>query len=233
MAGRRVSRILCGADPQGSEETLRRFGDAARDEEVQAVCVVGDLGGDGDRVEGYRTVFRALGQIGLPAFWVPGPSDAPVADYLREAHNMEVVFPFLHGLHGTVAFADGHVLFAGFGGEVSDDPDAQREEVSRLRYPRWEPEYRLKLVRELDEHQVVLAFSTPPAHKGRATQGSEALAELVGTYRPRLVVCNGERGSELLGRTLVISPGSLGEGHVAIADLHSHEVETRELAGAR
>jgi Icc-related predicted phosphoesterase len=209
---------------------LQALGEPVESSDVQAVCLVGDLGGTSDPSEGYRTVFRGLGELGLPAFWVPGPGDAPIVDYLREAHNMEVVFPFLHGIHGTVAFADGHVLFAGFGGEVSDNPDAPRDEVSHLTYPRWEPEYRLKLIRELDEHQLVLAFSTPPAHKGLGTAGSDALAELVGTYRPRLVVCGGERGTEKVGRSIVVAPGSLEDGHFAVADLHSHDVEMRELS---
>src|SRR3954452_14828691 len=134
----RVTRVLCAADPHGSGEALERLGGAAADHDVQALCVVGDLGGHSDAFEGYRSVFRALGRIGMPAFWVPGPGDAPIARYLREAYNAELVHPLLRGVHGTVAFADGHVLFAGFGGEVSDDPDARRDEESRLRYPRWE-----------------------------------------------------------------------------------------------
>jgi hypothetical protein len=146
---------------------------------------------------------------------VPGPGDAPVDHYLREAYNVEVVFPLLRGLHGTMAFAPGHVLFAGFGGEVSDDPDAARDETTRLSYPRWEPEYRLKLVHELAEHQLVVLLATPPAHKGHGTTGSEALAELVGSHRPRVVVCGGERRSETLGRSLVVSPGPLDDGHYA------------------
>jgi Icc-related predicted phosphoesterase len=55
------------------------------------------------------------------------------------------------------------------------------------------------------------------------------LAELVSTYRPRLVVCGGERGTELLGRSLVVAPGSLQDGHYAIADLHSRTAELEEL----
>ena len=55
---------------------------------------------------------------------MPGPGDAPISDYLREAYNMETVFPLLRGVHGTAAFApDGHLLFAGMGGEVDDDLD--------------------------------------------------------------------------------------------------------------
>jgi Metallophosphoesterase, calcineurin superfamily len=78
------------------------------------------------------------------------------------------------------------VVFAGMGGEISDDPDTPRDERERLRYPRWEAEYRLKVLGLLDYNELVMLFASAPAHKGRDVPGSEAVAELVGTYRPRL-----------------------------------------------
>jgi Icc-related predicted phosphoesterase len=231
MAEQRTTRVICGADPRGFAEAVERLVDAAASSGAQAVALVGDLSGDQGR-EGYRAVFKALGKGELPSYWVPGPDDAPVETYLREAHNMEVVFTSLHGVHGSGAFAPGPVLFAGLGGEVDDDPDGDREERTSLRYPRWEAEYRLKLLRELKDYELVLLFSTPPAHKGHDHPGSEALAELAATYRARLVVCGGERRSELIGRTLVVAPGSLADGHYALADLHEREAELQELAAA-
>jgi Icc-related predicted phosphoesterase len=220
------------AEPRGSEEALERLLEVAGASDVQALALVGDLSDGEHKAESYRSLFKVLGRARLPAYWVPGPGDAPVHDYLREAQNVEISFPFLHGVHGTAAFAPGYVLFAGVGGDISDDPDGERVELERLRYPRWEPEYRLKLLRELKDYELVLLFSTPPAHKGHGTGGSEVLAELVNTYSPRLVVCGGERGSELLGRSLVVAPGSLADGHYAIADLRSHEVQLEQLAAA-
>jgi Icc-related predicted phosphoesterase len=233
----RVTRVLCAAAPRGSAEAIDALLRAAADHDVQAIALVGDLSGDGeDRAGDYRSVFRALGRSELDTYWVPGPSDAPVEDYLREAHNIEIVFPFLHGVHGTVAFAPGTVLVAGLGGEVDDDPAGRRDELQRLRYPRWEAEYRLKLIgRELSEHEqmLILLFATPPAHKGRGTGGSEALAELAETHRARLVVCGGERGTMTLGRTLVVAPGSLADGSYAVADLHARTAELAELSVTR
>jgi Icc-related predicted phosphoesterase len=233
MASRRTTRILCAADPHGSTEALDQLVQAAAGADVDAVVVVGDLSDGEDASESYRSVFKALGKTGLPAYWVPGPDDAPVAEYLREAHNMEVVFPLLHGVHGTAAVTpDGHTLVAGLGGSVGDDPGGERDESEHLNYPRWEAEYRLKILREFDELQMVLLFATPPAHKGHGRAGSETLSELVGTHRPRLVVTGGERGTELIGRSLVVAPGSLADGHYAIADLHSGDVQMAELATA-
>jgi Icc-related predicted phosphoesterase len=131
-----------------------------------------------------------------------------------------------------VAFAPGTVLVAGFGGEVDDDPMSARDELRRLRYPRWEVEYRLKLLQhELSKYEhPVLLFSTPPAHKGLGTPGSEALAELAVTHRARLVICGGRRGVSILGRSLVVAPGRLADGRYAVADLHAHTAELSELA---
>lgn len=233
MATESLSSVLCTANPEGSSEALAAVLEAVPAEQAQAVAVIGNLSA-GQGAESDLGLFRTLAGDGRPAYWVPGPEDAPVQDYLRGAHGIEVVAPALHGVHGTAAFGPGgHVVFAGFGGEVVDDPEGQREEVARLSYPAWEAEYRLKLLRELDEHQFALLFFTPPAHKGLGEAGSEVLAELVNTHRPRIVVCGGEQRSEILGRSLVVSPGSLGDGHYAIADLNAREARLAQLSASR
>jgi Icc-related predicted phosphoesterase len=230
--GEHVTRILCAAEPRGSAEAIRQLGDVAADRDVDATIVVGDIGGGPDRRESYRAVFKAFIGFRSPVYWVPGAGDAPVGDYLREAYNIEIVSTQLRGVHGTLAFTRAHQVVAGMGGEISDDPHAERDELEQLRYPRWEAEYRLKILAEHDEHDRILAFATPPAHKGRGTPGSEAVAELVATHRPRLVVCGGPRRSDALGRSTIVGPGELGEGHYAVADIRSHEVELAELATA-
>jgi Icc-related predicted phosphoesterase len=230
----RLTRMLCAAHPAGSQAAVDALLGAAGELDVQAIALVGDLSGAaaGERGAQYLALFRALGAAGLDAYWVPGPSDAPVEDYLREAYRIEMAYPFLHGVHGMLAFAPGTVVVAGLGGQVDDDPAAPRDEQRRLRYPRWEVEYRLKLLeRELVEHEhPILLFATPPAHKGTGAPGSEVLAELAATHRARLVVCGGERGSSLLGRTLVVSPGRLADGYYAIADLRAGTAEFSELS---
>jgi Icc-related predicted phosphoesterase len=231
MSTPRVTTILCGAAPCGDAQAVERLVERAEHHEADAIALVGDLGEGADRGHDYRALFKALARAGRPAYWVPGPGDAPVARYLREAQNIEVVHPTLRGVHGTGAYTpDGHTVVAGFGGEVSDDPEAERDEVERLRYPRWEPEYRLKLVLEVAEHQLMLLLATPPAHKGRGEGGSEALTELVATHRARLVVTGGPPSTELIGRSLVVAPGSLVDGNYAVADLAAQHAELHGLA---
>jgi HSP20 family molecular chaperone IbpA/Icc-related predicted phosphoesterase len=187
---------------------------------ADAVAVVGDLGAPWSKPETYRAIFKVLGTAGRPAFWVPGPTDAPLSDYLRESYNMEIVYPLLHGLHGVLAFGPGDVLFAGMGGEIVDDPKALRAEEALLRYPGWEVEYRLKPLREFDEYQKVFLFTTSPAHKGLREPGSAVLAQLIKTHNPRVVIVAGERPSQRrLGNTLVVCPGRIDQGRFALVDL--------------
>jgi Icc-related predicted phosphoesterase len=58
------------------------------------------------------------------------------------------------------------------------------------------------------------------------------VAELVNTHRPRLVVCGGERHTETLGRSTIVAPGDLTDGHYAVADLRRRDVVMSELAAA-
>jgi hypothetical protein len=228
MSPQHLQKVLCACEPAGSVDALGRLLSVAGETDAQAIALVGDLG---TGHHGYRELFGALSRARVPVYWVPGSADAPAEVYLRESYNIELVFPLLHGVHGTAAFGPGTgVVIAGMGGDIRDDLDAPRDEQERLRYPRWEPAYRLKLLGLLDYNELVMLFHTPPAHKGRSVPGSEAVTELVGTYRPRLVVCGGEPGVELLGKSVVVAPGSLGDSRYALADLRAGTAELGQFS---
>jgi uncharacterized protein len=227
---RRVNKLLALAGLHGDIARLGQVLDA-EGTSVDAVAIVGDLAAPWSRQGIYREVFRLLGQVEKPTFWVPGTSDAPVRHYLQESSNIEVVYPLLHGVHGTFATAPGHVVFAGFGGEIVDDPNTVRAEEALLRYPGWEAEYRLKLLSELDEHPAVLMFATAPAHKGLGDPGSEVVAELIKTYSPRIAIVGGDDPKqEQLGRSLVVCPGSLAQGDYALVELKGAKVERKDAS---
>jgi uncharacterized protein len=228
MTSQHLNRILCVGQPGDSGDGTERILQVASSAGAEAIALVGDLAHDPD---GYGDLFRTLARAPQPVYWLPGAGDAPVDHYLKASYNIELAFPTVHGLHGTAAFAsDTELVFAGMGGEISDDPGTQREEQSALRYPRWEAAYRLRVLDLLDYNELVMLFATAPAHKGHNTPGSEAVAELVGTYRPRLVVCGGPRAVEILGTSLVVAPGSLADGHYAVAEVHAGTAELAELS---
>lgn len=227
---RNVRKLLAVGGINGTLEPLEQLLTEVSEQPVDAIAVVGDLGAAGTKADVYRAIFTALGRGDIPTFWVPGPADA-LGDYLREAYNMETVFPHLHGVHGTAVDGPGHILYAGMGGEIVDDPETVRVEESVLRYPAWEVEYRLKVIREFKEHPKVFLFTTRPAHKGLREPGSETLAELINTYRPRLVIVAGEGVTEeRLGKTLVVCPGRLDQGQYALIDLQDLSVDVGTLA---
>lgn len=231
MTGR-VNKVLAISHVDGQVEELKRALDASTD--ADAVAVIGDLGVEwGSRPATYREIFKTLGEAEKPTFWVPGRWDAPLRDYLKESYSMEVVYPCLHGVHGSFAYGPGAVLFAGFGGEIADDPDTLRAEEMMLRYPGWEAEYRLKMLDEVERRHTVMLFATPPEHKGLEREGSAVVAELVKTHRPTLVVVAGEEpGEEELGTALVVCPGRLADGQYALIDLSTNTTERRELSRA-
>jgi len=229
---RRLRRLLVAGPVNGATDALEQLLQEVPEDEIDLMAVVGDLGAPWSKPDTFGEIFRLLGEHGRPAYWIPGPTDAPLGQYLREAYNMEIAFEHLHGVHGTLALASPHIVVAGMGGEIVDDPDAIRGEEALLRYPGWEVEYRLKAVREVDELQRIFMFTTRPAHKGLGEEGSEMLAELIKTYRPRVAVVGGESpAEETLGKTLVVSPGRLDLGHYALVDLAGPTAEAREMAG--
>jgi uncharacterized protein len=224
---RSVHTLLALAEPQGDVDRLRQVLDAEA-ASVDAVAIVGDLAAPSSGEGVYGEIFRLLGHVEKPTFWVPGAGDAPLRRYLQESFNVEVVYPLLHGVHGTFATAPGNVVFAGLGGEIVDDPDAIRDEEALLRYPGWEAEYRLKVLSQLDPQAIVLMFATAPAHKGLGDPGSEVVAELIKTYSPRVAIVGGdEPKQEQLGRSLVVCPGRLAASDYALVELRRATVEQR------
>lgn len=219
-----VSRILAASEPDGNIEAVRQLGQEASNTGADAIVLLGSLTEKGTDPKAYGQVLKALSEPQLPAFYIPGPHDAPFPDFLRDAANFEIVYPHIRGVHGTFAMAPGFLVFAGIGGTVQDDPSAVRDEYETLQYPGWEVEYRLKFLQELKDYQKVFLFTTAPEHKGLHEKGSAALAEITKTYNPRVVLVAGrESKHEMLAKSLVIAVGSLAEGYFTSVDLRKHE----------
>ena len=73
-------------------------------------------------------------------------------------------------------------------------------------------------------------FATNPKHKGLGEEGSATVAEMINTYVPRIVLVAGEpRKREIIGKSLVIKLGNVGEGSFVMVDLRKHEVTEGQL----
>lgn len=225
-----VRKLVAVAEPSGQLEAVEELVKQVVTFDVQALAILGNLATKSAAPREYGRLFTLLAQASLPTFYIPGPQDIPLVEYLREAAQIEIVYPYLHGVHGTFAMAPGYIVFTGMGGIVNDEPHAQRDEQENLCYPAWEVAYRLKFLDELKEYQKIFLFSTPPAHKGFGERGSAELAELIKSYNPRLVLVNGEEQKrELLGISLVVMPGRLSKRKFSIIDLQHQTVEPRQL----
>lgn len=135
-----VSRVVATSEPRGNLEAVERLVKQVDETGAEAVVVLGSLAPQGT-TRAYGHLFKALAQTHLPTFYLPGPEDVPIAEYVRDAATMELVYPYLHGVHGTFAFAPGYVVLTGMGGMVSNDPHTMRDEQKRLCYPGWGVEY--------------------------------------------------------------------------------------------
>ncbi len=74
----------------------------------------------------YAAFFRVLSEAHLPTAYIPGPLDAPIWEYLREAANIELVRPEMRNVHEAFTFWKGPYLVAGIGGEIADEANPRR-----------------------------------------------------------------------------------------------------------
>lgn len=233
MSGR-LRTLFVLAEIRGRLDLFDRLLGKLRCSEADAVVVVGDLGAPWSKPSVHRRALHMLAQTKTPAFWVPGRWDGPLRDYLPESSSMELAHPSLHGVHGTAAVGPGNVLFAGMGGLIEDDPRALAGESVIVHYPGVEVERRFKVIDAPDVQQRVFLFTTPPAHKGLGMHGSEIVAEIVKTYRPRIAVVGGERAGHVsLGTTLVVWPGRAEIGWHGLVDVDARRVFFRRLVEVR
>jgi uncharacterized protein len=223
-------KIMAAAEPNGDVEAVRQLGFEAKNSGAGTIALLGSMTRADSGPGEYTHILQALAEAKLPAFYIPGPEDAPISDFLWEAASLEIVYPIVRGIHTTFAMAHGNVLWSGMGGRIEDDPERIRDEVVTLCYPAWEVKYRLKFLQELKDYRKVFLFTTVPDHKGLHQIGSLVLAEIIKTYNPRLVLASGGKQTHTkIGKSLVVSLGRLCEGKFTLIDLPSGEVSPRSL----
>jgi hypothetical protein len=225
-----ATKVLATSEPDGNVNAVRNFSRQARGLGAEAIALLGSLTPRNSDPKLYGHMLKALAEGGLPAFYIPGPEDAPFAEFLQEAVTFEIIYPHLRGVHGTFALDHGHVLWSGWGGVIDDGPRARRDETESLTYPAWEVEYRLKCLRDLKDYEKVFLFTSAPGHKGMHEKGSSVLAGIINTHIPRVVLIAGrEQKQETIGRSQIVIVGSIAEGNYSFIDLRKRETTAGTL----
>ena len=196
---RTVRHILATSNPMGDLEALEKFVKVAPDTGADAVAVIGNLMPKTAKSRDYAAFFRILSETHLPTAYIPGPEDAPIWEYLREAANTELVRPEMRSVHETFTSWKGPYLVA---------------------------EYHLKTLWELKDYPKIFLLHTRPFHKGLGEGGSHEVAHLIKTHNPLLVVVAGKgQRHEKLGASWVVVPGDLFESEYSLLDLRFRKLE--------
>jgi Icc-related predicted phosphoesterase len=232
-------RILACAHLDGELDRLQDLRLVVEEERPDLVVFAGGLlapGREGSTVaRGLHRLLHGLAALPCAVAVVPGAADAPERRVLPVATAQEWTERNLHCVHGMLATID-DLAVAGFGGDITE---RERETEVALRYPAWELRYRMAFLNRV-EQPLLLVHHHPPAQMheldvvdGRHI-GSQAVTEVVGTWRPRVVVVAGPRPArEMYASTVVVSPGRLDQGSYALFDaFHDRKVQFHTAGSA-
>jgi Icc-related predicted phosphoesterase len=179
----------------------------------------------------YEMLFDALGQLNVPVAVIPGVLDSPKGRYLRAVLHHESIFPTFRSVHGSFVVApERSYVVAGFGGLLTE---RDSEDYFMFVSPRWEVEYYLKFVNELEQERILLFHTPPTGIDGRLDEkGSPIVNELIKTYHPKFVFCGGSldvQTKQMVGDSMVILPGGLDRGNYALLDCRERVAEFGNL----
>lgn len=159
----------------------------------------------------YQAFFSFLGTLSVPTFVVPGNMDAPEERFLKAC-------PHYHMLHRTLA--EGPLIIAGFGGEITQD---REEKTFVLQYPRKEV---LKTMEKFSDKEITICIThSPPvssvSFEDDQEKGSTAVNDLIDLLRPDYLFCghaHKAQGAEWIKTTMVVNPGALKYGDYVVVE---------------
>lgn len=212
-------RLLLLSDLHGAIEQLERID--AEFKRSDAVLFAGDFAKFNETETGLPAL-KALCARHDTIFAVLGNCDKP--DFIAELEAADI------NVQGALVFAEG-LAFAGSGGgskftgttpyertdeELAGDLQTVHNAIAEESDGKWS-----NLV--LIAHNPILNTKTdlvaPDVHVGSAL-----LREFIEKVQPVLAVCghiHESAGIDIIGRTTVINPGALAEGHYAVAELEN------------
>jgi Icc-related predicted phosphoesterase len=136
-------------------------------------------------------------------------------EFLRLGMQAELIFPHVRIAHGTL-IEEKDLAVCGLGGLL-----AERPLMGIDHYLRPTAEYFLRSLRWTQKPRTVLLLPAPPPGRLGGSDGDPLIGELVDSFHPDLCVVRGSsarRGTQRIGRTLVVNPGSLSDGWTAWLD---------------
>jgi hypothetical protein len=224
-----IRRLLLCSGVHGSRDSLTWLRRAVRQRRPDALLFAGGIlslsRADGD--DGYpwrltledgkfiKEFFAALGELRVFTAIIPAPFGEPLDEFLRLALQAELAFPKVHVVHATLIEKDG-LAVCGLGGILAEHELLGLDSLSRPT-----AEYFLRSLWTARQPRKAILLPTPPPGKLGGVEGEPLVADLLGSLHPDLGVVAGSsarRGSETVGRTLVVNPGCLADGSAAWLD---------------
>jgi len=180
----------------------------------------------------YGLLYNMLRQSGMPVFAVPGNMDAPERRFAHYVLPMVVSSSALNVVHLSRAVMKPY-LIAGIGGELVETAP-HRELV--LQYSRKEAEFAIGLLAGASVSKILVTHTPPVSALGLdegSQKGSDIVNSLIELVEPAFVFCghaHRAQGEDQIGSALVINPGALKYGSLALLDTGNLKVSFHNLA---
>jgi Icc-related predicted phosphoesterase len=173
----------------------------------------------------------ALADSQKVVYAIPGLTDASESVYFKTIYNYANIYPNLKPVHEQMMRED-QFMVGGFGGGLTISED-NREFV--LQYSRTWVEFALRRL-EYFPGEKILMFHSPPVCRLDLSEGERCgvllVNEIIEATSPRLVLCGRAsfgQGVVKMGNSVVVNPGPFYQGHYAMIEYPSLEVQFKDL----
>ncbi len=195
-------KILVASDLHGELGRIRELVKKAKEENVDAILIAGDLTHLETKLEG---IVGELKKSGKRIILIPGNEETnPTIDFLVNLYR-----PMIYNVHKSY-FILGNVGIIGVGGATKVGPNfLSEEEIFESLRENFE---------KIKDKKVKIVLVHEPPEIPELTLGFEAnkkLVEFIKKYQPDILICGHMHetfGKKVkVGKTLVINPGPKGE----------------------
>ena len=169
-------------------------------------------------LEMYKNFYDTVGGLKIPIYVIPGNMDAPKTRYQTALEKAMGKYSNIYSIHKNHAkYAE--FTITGFGGEITE---SEKEDFFVARYDKND------VIEGLykSPRNIYATHSPPVCNKvdldKTVHKGCSVLNDVLESLRPLAHFCghahNG-RGTEKIGKTIIINPGAFKNGNFAIVDI--------------